>query len=161
MRLAYVIIVLYVGATLIVGLGIGASMLLGADSSDHDHVHVERIPVAPERPTELNATSSTNYSIEYEERRLYNGVIARHNHTLGSDENVITRCNATAVSALDGDQFHVRLRCVGGIERATHPSESEKSSYTVAYRITGTETNQTAIRDYPFGHRGTLEPPRA
>ncbi|ELZ14785.1 hypothetical protein C478_06141 [Natrinema thermotolerans DSM 11552] len=161
MRTTAVIVTVYVVAVVLVGLVLGASMVLDGDASAADPVHVERVPVAPERPADLNATSAADYGIEYEETRLYNDVIASHNHTLDVDESVRTQCTAISVAETVADRFSVRLECRGGLEVTDAPAESEAFTYTVTYRITETETNQTGIRNYPFGERDTLETVRS
>lgn len=161
MRTTYVIVAVYVGAVVLAGLVLGASTLLDGGESDADPVHVERIPVVPERPADPNATGATDYGIEYERTRLYNDVIASHDHTLETDERVLARCNATSVTETGTDRFSVRLRCEGGIEVVDAPAESTTFAYTVTYRITETETNRTGIRGYPFGERDALEPVRS
>jgi len=161
MRTAYVIVAVYVGAAVIVGLVLGAGTFLADGSSESDPVHVERIPIVPDRPDELNATGATAYGAEYEETRLYNDVIANHDHTLDTDERVLARCDAISVAETGTDRFSVRLRCRGGIQAADTPSESTAATYTVTYRITETETSQADIRGYPFGERDPLETARS
>lgn len=142
-------------------LVLGASTLLVADSPYDDNVHVERNPVAPDRPAGLNATSATEHALAYERIRLENDLLASRNHTLDTHDTMIARCNATSVSETDAGRFRVQLRCAGGIDDTKRLFGPGEFTYEVAYRVTETETTQIEIRDYPFDERDTLRPRRS
>ena len=158
MRRTYVIVaVIGISASLV----LGASTLLVADSPYDDNVHVERTPVAPERPSELNATSAADHALAYERIRLRNDLLSSRNYTFDTHDTVISRCNASSVAETETDRFRVRLRCTGGIDDTKRLFGPEEFTYDVAYRVTETETTQLDIRDYPFEQRDTLGSPRS
>lgn len=156
-RLPFVLATLVLGA----GLLVGAGTLLVEDSPYDGNVHVERTPVAPERPAQLNATSAADYSVAYERTRLWNDLLASRGHSLDASDDVVARCSATSVSAADPGQYRVELECVGGIDDTKRLFEPGNFSYTVTYRVSGSETTQSDVRGYPFDPDDALEDPRA
>ena len=146
---------------IILGLAFGASTLLVADSPYDGNVHIDRNPVAPERPTNLNVTSVADHAVAYEQTRLFNDLIASRDHSLDTHDTVITECNASAASETDTEQFRVELRCVGGIDDTNRLFDPGNFSYHVMYRVSDTETRQIDIEGYPFDQRDTLRSPRS
>ena len=147
MRLLWIVVS---AVFLIFGLVIGASTLLVADSPYDGNVHIDRNPVAPEQPANLNVTSVADHAVAYEQTRLFNDLIASRDHSLDTRDSVSANCNATSVSETTAGHFHVQLRCAGGIDDTYRLFERGQFSYTVTYRVTGTETTQIDIQDYPF-----------
>ena len=153
-------LVIVTGVIVILGLIIGVGTLLVIDSPYDGNVDVDRNPVAPERPTNLNETSVSNHAVAYEQTRLFNDIIASRDHSLDTHDGVITHCNATWVSEMDTGSFRVQLRCAGGIDDTMRLFEPRDFSYTVTYRVTGNETKQINVQDYPFSQRDTLRSSR-
>lgn len=145
----------------LLGFLIGTGTLLVVDSPYDGNVHIDRNPVAPERPATLNVTSVADHAVAYEQTRLFDDLIASRDHSLDTHDTVITECNATSVSETDTGQFHVKLRCTGGIDDTNRLFEPGNFSYNVTYRVSDTETRQTGIEEYPFDQRDTLRSPRA
>ena len=145
----------------ILALIIGAGTFLVADSPFDGNVDIDRNPVAPEQPATMNGTSVADHAVAYEQTRLFNDLLASRDHTLDTHDSVITHCNATSVSETDTGQFHVKLRCTGGIDDTNRLFEPGNFSYNVTYRVADTETNQIEIGAYPFDQRDTLRSSRS
>lgn len=148
-------------ATVVLGAGllVGASTLLVEDSPYDDNVDVERTPVAPERPAQLNETSAADYSVAYERTRLWNDLLASRDHSLDASDEVVARCTATSVSAANSGQYRVELDCVGGIDDTHRLFQPGNFSYAVTYHVSGNETVQSDIRGYPFDPGDSLRTP--
>lgn len=148
--------------TLLIVLGLSA-LLVGAGlfylvstGQQADWADVERNPVPPERPASLTNGTVTEYAIEYEQQRLYNDVLAAHDHRLQWNESIVNVCRATAVTASDGSAFRVELQCAGGLDSRDDPGRDEAFEYRVSYRINGTATEQVAIGGFPYEERDVL-----
>lgn len=140
----------------------GTTAFLGADSPFNSDVHIERNPVGPERPAELNASSAAEFAARYERTRLSNDLLSSRGYALDTNDELIARCEATSVTATerDSDRFRVRLRCTGGIDDAMRLRQPDPFEYAVAYLVTETEIEETDLGDYPFDDRDTLRPRR-
>lgn len=156
-RISLVLTILVLGATLLVGV----STLLVADSPYETNVHVERTPVAPDRPDQLNETTAADYSIAYEQTRLFNDLLASRDHSLDVSDDVTAQCNATSVSRTHPGRYRVHLECLGGIDDTKRLFEPGSFSYDVTYRVSGNETAQFAIQDYPFDPGDGLRTPQS
>lgn len=151
----------FAGIILVAGLLVGASTLLVEDSPYDTNVDVERTPVAPERPAQLNETSAANYSIAYERTRLWNDLLASRGHSLDASDEVVTQCTATSVAETDPGQYRVALECVGGIDDTKRLFGPGNFSYVVTYHVNVNETTQSDVRGYPFDPGDALEEPRS
>lgn len=137
-------------ALVVLGLVIGASTLLAADSPYNRNVDVESYPVGPETPASINSTSAADYAISYEERLLFNDLIASRGNNLDARDRVITNCRGISVSNAGTGEFRIRLECRGGIDDTLRLFEPGEFTYSVAYTVTDSSIRQTDIRDYPF-----------
>jgi hypothetical protein len=115
-------------------------------------VDVEAYPIGPEKPTPLNSSTVEGYAVSYEERLFYNDLLASRGHHLAEDERVVANCRGTAVSKGDEGRFLVELACRGGLTDTANLPDSEAFNYSVTYRITGADTEQIDLRNYPFGN---------
>jgi hypothetical protein len=151
-------IVAVIAVLAVVGGGAGAVYLVtsGEQPSVAD---VERNPIPPERPPNLTAQSVREYVTDYEERRLYNDVLAAHSHRLQVNERVISVCRPQSVTELSGEGFEVELWCAGGLDNRADASRQYGFQYRVTYRVTETTTEQTGIQRYPYEDRDTLQDP--
>lgn len=137
-------------------VGFGAIAFLSIDDQPPG-VDVERHPFAPEKPSNLTTQNVTKYATEYEQRRLYNDILAANAHSLFEGERVINVCRAVSVSDTGVDGFRVELACAGGIDNRDDADRATGYEYRVSYRINQTATNQVAIERYPYDTRDTLE----
>lgn len=131
-------------------MGAATVVLFDIGSDGRDGVEAEAYPVGPEKPSPLNASNVGEYALAYEERLLYNDLLASQQHSLGEDERVVTNCTARTVSEVRTDVFRVHLDCEGGIAEGSQLSESEQTTYAATYQITENTTQQTVLRGYPF-----------
>jgi hypothetical protein len=131
-------------------IGAGTVVLFDIGSDGQDGLEVEAYPVGPEKPSPLNASNVGEYALAYEERLLYNDLLASQQHSLGEDERVMANCTARTVSEVRTDVFRAHLKCEGGITDSSQLSESEQITYAATYQITENTTQQTELRGYPF-----------
>lgn len=136
-----------------------ASVLV-TDSPYEGNVHVERYPVAPERPSTLNATTAGEYASGYEQRLLFNDLLAERSHTLDVNDDIVNDCNATSVSELE-DQFRVEVRCSGGIHDTKRLLQPGTFTYEVTYHVAPTEVREVDVEEYPLSGRHDLRTPTA
>jgi len=147
-----------IGILAVVGGGAGA-VYLATSGENPSVVDVERNPIPPERPANLTEESVREYATAYEEQRLYDDVLAAHNHRLQVDERVISVCRPRSVIELSDGGFEIELQCAGGLDNRADPSRQLGFQYRVTYRVTETTTEQTAIQRYPYEDRDTLQEP--
>lgn len=136
---------------LLAGMGMFTGSLIGVDSSNGNGSDIESYPVGPEKPASLNSSNVMDYTVDHEERLLFNDLIASRNHGLDTDESVRADCNTHSASNVDTDGFRVRLECRGDITDTSRPSGSEEFTYSVTYHITDDTTQRTGPQRYPFG----------
>ncbi|PGF18135.1 hypothetical protein CP556_19875 [Natrinema sp. CBA1119] len=145
---------------LLVGLGVFILFHVVPDEQTEGDVHIDAYPFGPEKPIPLNSSNVVDYTVTYEERLFYNDLLASRNHSFDFEERVIANCTAISVSNGSTDEFRVGLECRGGIPIVESPwsepgeytySESEEFTYAVTYHITENTTQQTELRNYPFG----------
>jgi len=139
----------FLALVLLVGVGMFIVFQIQPDTPGGGVSDVESVPVGPEKPTPLNASTVEEYATAYEERLFYNDLVASHNHRLYGDETVIT-CTPLGISN-DSGSFQVQLACRGGVADSSQLSESEAFTYSATYRVTGNTTQQTELQKYPFG----------
>lgn len=149
---------LWIGVTValvVLGLVIGASTFLAIDSPYNRNVDVESYPVGPEKPTSINSTSAVDYTISYEERLLYNDLLASRGNNLDTNDRVITSCRRISVSNVGTGEFRIRLECQGGIDDTLHLFEPGEFTYSAIYNVTDDSIQQISLQNYPFsGNRG-------
>ena len=131
----------------------GAAVVGSLGSSGPETAHVESYPIGPDRPADLNATSVSDYIVEYEQRRLYNGLLAVTHHTMRSDERITAECAVTDLTETAPEQFRATLQCNGRLES---DSEVTSDSYTVEYLVTQNTTQKLGIESYRLSERGSM-----
>lgn len=135
---------------LLVGAGLFIVFQIQSDTPGGGHSDVESYPVGPEKPPPLTSSNVVDYTVTYEERLFYNGLVERNNHSLYNDERVITNCTPLSASNDSTSEFHVQLECRGGVTDSSQLAESEGFTYSVTYRITNNTTQRIEFQNYPF-----------
>jgi len=146
-----VLLVVILVISLLVGVGILFVFAPGAGTQGASGVDAESYPVAPGKPSPLNASTVEGYAVTYEQRLFHNDLLASQDHNLAETERVVANCRGSSVSNSDAGRFRVELACRGGITTGTQLPESAAFTYSVTYRITESGTEQTGLRNYPFG----------
>ncbi|MFC7071513.1 hypothetical protein ACFQJ7_16520 [Halovenus rubra] len=118
-------------------------------SGEQDVADVEAYPEPPERPTALTNETATEYTISFEERRLYNEILGAHSSQLVGEERVVNVCRTRSVRET-GEGFRVELSCAGGIDNRDDTDRQAGFEYSVTYRVTETTTEQVGIERFPY-----------
>ncbi len=143
---------------LIVAGTLAVSTVLVADSPYSPTIVSEQNPFAPDRPATLNRTTATTHLIDYEQTRLYNGLLGSRGYSIDDGDDIRADCTASSVNQTATDEFRIQLQCRGEIEDVYRLIQPTSHSYTVTYSIGEENIEELSIEGYPFSSRDELRP---